>query len=206
MMPFDQSTDACRHAFVGVSDHGGWAVLVTVAGNGRLLDRRRVDLVDEHLPKLPHHHEAQRLPLEEALDLVERVRASADRHATLALAAVADAVSSRIAGIALRACPPLPATVLERLGNYRARNVADWVMYRNALAGAAVARGWTIHWYDRKTVFAAASEALQVETLGAHFLQVRNSVGPPWGMDQKLAMAAAIVAAQAPAGSSRPNP
>jgi hypothetical protein len=79
-------------------------------------------------------------------------------------------------------------------------------MYRNALAGAAVARGWTIHWYDRKTVFAAASEALQVETLGAHFLQVRNSVGPPWGMDQKLAMAAAIVAAQAPAGSSRPNP
>jgi hypothetical protein len=75
-------------AFVGVSDHGGWAVLVTVATDGRLLDRRRVDLVDEHLPKLPHHHEAQRLPLEEALDLVERVRISADRHATLALAAV----------------------------------------------------------------------------------------------------------------------
>jgi hypothetical protein len=71
-------------------------------------------------------------------------------------------------------------------------------MYRTALAGAAEGRGWTIHWYDRKLVFAAASEALQVENLDAHFRQVRKSVGPPWGIDQKLAMAAAIVAAQAP--------
>lgn len=49
-------------AIVGVSDHGGWAVLVTVAGDGRLLDRRRVELVDTGLPKLPYHHDAQRLP------------------------------------------------------------------------------------------------------------------------------------------------
>jgi hypothetical protein len=179
-------------AFVGVSDHGGWAVLVTVAGEGRLLDRRRVDLVDERLPKLPHHHEGQRLPLEEALDLVERVRASADRYATLALDAVADASSARITGIALRECPPLPPTVAERLRNYRARNVADWVMYREALAGAATVRGWAIHWYDRRTVFGAASEALQVADIDTHFRQVRTSVGPPWGMDQKLAMAAAV--------------
>ncbi len=30
---------------VAVSDHGGWAVLVTVAGDGTLLDRRRVEWV-----------------------------------------------------------------------------------------------------------------------------------------------------------------
>lgn len=40
---------------IGVSDHGGWAVLVTVARDGMLLDRRRVELVGEGLPKLPHH-------------------------------------------------------------------------------------------------------------------------------------------------------
>jgi len=34
-------------AIIGVSDHGGWAVLVTVASDGTLLDRRRVELVDE---------------------------------------------------------------------------------------------------------------------------------------------------------------
>ena len=44
---------------IGVSDHGGWAVLVTVARDGTLLDRRRVELVGEGLPKLPHHSEGQ---------------------------------------------------------------------------------------------------------------------------------------------------
>ena len=50
-------------------------MLVTVAGDGTLLDRRRVELVGEGLPKLPHHSEGQRLPLDEAVELVERVRA-----------------------------------------------------------------------------------------------------------------------------------
>ena len=74
---------------IGVSDHGGWAVLVTVTGDGTLLDRRRVELVDEDLPKIPHHSEGQTLPILEAVALVERVRGSAERHAKLALDAVA---------------------------------------------------------------------------------------------------------------------
>jgi hypothetical protein len=41
----------------------------------------------------------------------------------------------------------------------------------------------------------AAREALRVENLDAHFLQVRRTVGGPWNIDHKLAMAAAIVAA-----------
>ena len=55
---------------IGVSDHGGWAVLVTVARDGTLLDRRRVELVGEGLPKIPHHSEGQGLPLDEAVELV----------------------------------------------------------------------------------------------------------------------------------------
>jgi hypothetical protein len=155
---------------IGVSDHGGWAVLVTVARDGTLLDRRRVELVDESLPSLPHHHEGQLLATNAAVDLVERVRASAERRAVVALDAVAMAVP-HILGIALRTCPQLPATIAERINDYRARNVADWVMYRKALAFAAEARGWPIH------------------------LQLRRTVGPPWNNDHKLAMAAAIVTA-----------
>src|SRR5437870_3964443 len=68
-------------AIIGISDHGGWAVLVTVASDGTLLDRRRVELVDADLPKIPHHSEGQALPLREAVALVERVRVSAERHA-----------------------------------------------------------------------------------------------------------------------------
>jgi hypothetical protein len=179
---------------IGVSDHGGWAVLVTVARDGTLLDRRRVELVGEGLPKLPHHSEGQRLPLEEAVELVERVRVSAERHAVHALDAVTTAVP-RVLGVALRKCPQLPPTIAERITDYRAQNNADWVMYRNALAFAAEARGWPVHWYDARGVLGAARQALRVVNLDAHFLQVRRAIGPPWNKDHKLAMAAAIVTA-----------
>ena len=190
-------------AIVGVSDHGGWAVLVTVASDGTLLDRRRVELVEEGLPKIPHHSEGQALPINEAVALVERVRASAERHAKLVLDEVAKAVPRRILGTALRRCPALPPTIAECIKDYRAQNVADWVMYRKALAAAAEARGWTVHWYDAKKVFAAAAEALLVEDLDAYSLQIRKSIGPPWGMDHKLAMAAAIAASHLPRAIER---
>jgi hypothetical protein len=185
-----------RGGVIGVSDHGGWAVLVTVARDGTILDRRRVELVDDALPALPHHHEGQMLPPDEAVALVESVRVSAERYAALALDAVTIAVR-RILGVALRNCPPLPPTIAERLKDYRSRNVADWVMYRKALASAADARGWPVHWYDAKNVLAAASKALGVENLDAHSLHLRRAMGPPWNKDHKLAMAAAIVTVKA---------
>ena len=57
---------------IGISDHGGWAILVTATADGTLLDRRRVELVDADLPKIPHHSEGQFLPRNEAVTLVER--------------------------------------------------------------------------------------------------------------------------------------
>jgi hypothetical protein len=179
-------------AIIGVSDHAGWAVLVTVAEDGIVLDSRRVELVDAHLPSMPQHHEAQKLPLDQALDLVERVRLSAEQHAQRALDAVASTVASPIRGVALRECPPLPPTVAERIQNYRAQNVADWVMYRMALANAAESRGWSVHWYDAKTVIAAVCETLHVEKLDGYFLEAKKSFGPPWTKDHKVATAAAI--------------
>jgi hypothetical protein len=68
-------------------------------------------------------------------------------------------------------------------------------MYRKALAAAAAARGWPVHYYDPKNVLAAASRALYIENFDAYFLDTRSAVGPPWTKDHKLAMAAAIVAA-----------
>lgn len=185
-------------AIVGISDHGGWAVLVTVTGDGTIADRRRIDLVDADLPKLPHHHDAQALPLDQATSLVERVRASADRHAVEGLDAVARAVSIPIRGVALRLLQPLPSTIAERIRDYRSQNVADWVMYREALAGAAQSRGWSVYWYDAKTVLDSASASLGVESLETRFLEARRSLGAPWTRDHKLAMAAAIAAASDP--------
>jgi hypothetical protein len=169
-------------------------VFVTADREGTLLDRRRVDLVDEGLPKIPHHSEGQRLPIDEAVELVERVQASAERHSKLVLDAVGTALSGRVAGIALRQCPALPPTIAERITYYRASNVTDWVMYRQALAAAAEARGWFVYWYDSRKVFGIASQALGVENLDDRFAGIRRAIGPPWSQDHRMAMAAAVAA------------
>jgi hypothetical protein len=179
-------------AYVGVSDHAGWAVFVTVAA-GAVVDRRRVALVAEDLPSMPHHHDAQGLPPEDGVRLVEVVRASAEHHARAALEALA--TEHAIRGIALRACHELPPTIAERIANYRARNVADWVMYRVALAGAARALGWAVTWYDAKRVLAEAPHDL--------LRDAGKALGPPWQIDHKQAMAAALTAASRRTRSSR---
>jgi hypothetical protein len=173
-------------AVIGVSDHAGWAVLVTVAG-GAVIDRRRVELVDADLPCMPHHHDAQGLPDEVAIALVERVTASAEQHARACLDALAREVAATIVTIALRACPELPPTIPERIADYRAMCVADWVMYRRALAGAAKAKRWRVSWYDAKEVMRPAGIEARVRAAG-------KALGPPWRADHKVAMAAAIAA------------
>jgi hypothetical protein len=167
MLHPEETSMAAGGATIGISDHGGWAVLVTVSRDGALLDRRRVELIDDDLPKIPHHSDAQRLPLDEAVALIGRVRSSAEQHAKLCLDDVAMKVPVSIRGIALRECPTLPATVAERMTDYRAQNVADWVMYRTALAAAAEARGWTVSWYNAKKVLYPATQALRIEDLDA---------------------------------------
>lgn len=180
-------------ATVGVSDHGGWAVLVAVSG-GALVDRRRVTLVGEGLPGIPHHTEAQLLPLDEGVALVERVRVSAEKCAGEVLAALAKDVS--IGTIALRVCPELPATIEERITDYWAQNNADWIMYRQALAKAARELGWRIAWFDAKKVLSAPGVDKVVRETG-------KKLGPPWNADHRLAMAAAITAVAAPAVGHR---
>ena len=89
-------------AIVGVSDHCGWAIAMTVGAGNAVLDRRRIELVAADLPSLPYHHDAQMLSTDEGVELVERVTASAKQHARVARA--------DITGIAIRRCPELPAT------------------------------------------------------------------------------------------------
>ena len=180
-------------ATVGVFDHWGWAVLITVAGD-RVVDRRRAELVDPALPAYPHHHEAQALPVDEGVALVERVSRSAEACARAALDALASTVAMTITGLALRANPPLPATIAERLASYRARNVADSVMYRDALTRAAEARGWTVHAYDTRRVVADAARALGRTSVDDTLDRAAAALGRPWTKDHRLAMAAAIAA------------
>ncbi|MBX3187469.1 MAG: hypothetical protein KF819_10665 [Labilithrix sp.] len=191
-------------ATVGVVEHGNSAVLVTLA-RGELLDRRRIDLT-HGLPTHPHHHEgswavgrylgtpgARRISLADAVKLVERVRAAAARGAREGLDALAAAVPAPIAGVAIRVCPELPPTVEERIADNRAQTFADTVMYRQALAAAAEARGWSVRWYDRERVFHDAATGLGRD-LDELLAAMGRSIGPPWRAEHKLAAAAALAA------------
>ncbi len=193
-------------AVVGVAEHGNSAVLMTLTPAGGFLDRRRVDLT-RGLPTHPYHHEgswavgryvdspwARPIALADAVALVEQVRQAAARGAREGLEELAAAVGAPISTIAIRECPKLPATTEERIADTRAANVADSVMYREALATAAEARGWSVHWYDRDSVFRDAADALGVADIDAFLRDMGQPIGPPWQAKQKLAAAAALAA------------
>ncbi|MGE3172227.1 MAG: hypothetical protein AB7O97_06330 [Planctomycetota bacterium] len=193
-------------AAVGTVEHANTAVLVTVAPDGALLDRRRIALT-EGLPTHPHHHEgswavgryldspwARPVTLPEALELVECVRAAAAEGARQGLADLSAAVPVPIARIALRVCPALPPTAEARIADTRAQTVADSVMYREALAAAAAALGWEVTWYDRDRVFDEAQAALGDTALAPFLTAMGRAAGPPWRAEHKLAAAAAIAA------------
>ena len=182
-------------------------MLVTVTPDGQLLDRRRIDLTAPELPTHPHHHEgswavgrylntpgAKVLPLSDAVALVEVVRAAASRGAREGLDALTAAVSMPIASIAIRICPELPATTEERIKDNRAQTYADSVMYRQAIAAAAQARGWTVHWYDRDEAFRDAAAALGTQDIDSVLREIGRTAGPPWQAAHRLAAAAAIAA------------
>ena len=99
-----------------------------------------------------------------------------------------------IASIAIRECPKLPPTTEECIADNRAQTVADSVMYREALATVAEARGWSVHWYDREGVFHDAAAALGHGNVDAFLHAMGRSIGPPWQAKHKLAAAAAIAA------------
>lgn len=197
-------------AAVGVTEQGNAAVLVTVAVGGGIVDRRRIELTDRGLPTHPHHHQgswavgrylntpgARPLTLAEAVALVDRVRGAAARGASEGLARLAAAVPVPIDRLATRACPSLPPTTEERIADNRAQTMADSVMYREALATAGVARGWTVFWYDRERVVREAAAVLGRDDLEEHLRALGRSLGPPWRATHKLAAAAAMASTAA---------
>lgn len=187
---------------VGIAHHLGWAVAVTATTDHRVVDRRRIELVEEGVPGAPIHHEGGAHALHtagpppddrELAALVARARASIARTATAALDALAAEVAARIGSLSVRAWPadfPDDIAVLRRVP-YESR--ADSVMYCQELAERAQERGWAVHLYDARSV-----EGQAVRILGDRADEVlrgpRATLGPPWSKDHRTALAATIVA------------
>jgi hypothetical protein len=187
---------------LGIAHHFGWAVAVTATADHRVVDRRRIELIEPGLPTAPIHHEGgphemhrQGEPLDDdaLAALVAEVRASAVRASSAALDELVAALAEPIVSISLRSWPvdfPEGIAVLRR-APYESR--ADSVMYLQVLSDLARDRGWEVHSYDAEHVEADAAGVLG-ERADEVLLGPRATLGPPWSKDHRTALAATIVA------------
>jgi hypothetical protein len=177
---------------VGIADHFGWAVAVSAVADHRVVDRRRIELVEAGVTAAPIHYESHRLDVAATTALVAEVRASVARATGRALDELAAALPERITSISLRAWPPdFPGDIaVQRRPPYEAR--ADAIMYREVLSELGRARHWEVHFYDAKRVVAQAARVL-AERTAAVLDGPRAALGPPWTKDHRTALAAAIV-------------
>ena len=188
-------------AVLGVADHSGWAVCVTVAvsrGVPVVVDRRRVELIEPGVPSQPYHHETVGMPLPDAERLVVRVRESVMRTTLARLSELRDELQPHytIVAMTLR-IPPMPyvpVTVAEAHKSYPVTCRADGMMYHDALCTAARRLNIALELHDRGEEIVRAADRLGVslEEL-EHFLQTAGeSLGPPWQKEHRLAAAAAM--------------
>jgi hypothetical protein len=178
---------------LGIAHHLGWAVAVTAAADHRVVDRRRIELIEPGMASAPIHHEGKPLDDDALAALVARVRASVVRATSASLDELATALPEAIVSMSLRAWPPdFPEDIaVQRRVPYEAR--ADSVMYRQVLAELARARGWDVHLYDAKDVEARAVSALG-ERADEVLFGPRAMLGPPWAKDHRMALAATVLA------------
>lgn len=178
---------------LGIYDHLGWAVAVTVSADYEVVDRRRIELVEAGVPKMPVHHPGHGLDVEAVRALAARVRASAERMTSAALDDLAAGLPAPIVSMSLRALPAdFPSDVAVQLRPpYEAR--ADAIMYREVLVEAARDRGWAVLFYKAKAVEAEA-QALLARRADDVLRGPRTRIGPPWTKDHRTALAATILA------------
>jgi hypothetical protein len=170
----------------GFKAHSGWAALVVI-GSSRdglvVVDRRRIELVDETWAKQPYHA-AEDLPAAEARRLVQRGIDSAHRIAKREMRAfVKRSAGHEIAGCAVLVGTPMPDWTIEQILAVHIRmHKAEGVLFPAALIAAAKACGLNVMAIPEKEL-----------TLDDAAVTLGKSVGPPWGKDQKSAASAAMI-------------
>jgi hypothetical protein len=187
---------------LGTKAHSGWAALVVIAkrnGEYVVVDRRRIELVEDEWAKQPYHA-AETLKPAAARALVERGVAAAHTIAFQQIRAAIDRERERknqVKSCAVLVGQPMPDwTTDEILAVHFRMHKAEGVLFRDALAQASKDCKLRLVEVSESQLMECAvkslktSESLLMKTIAA----LGKSVGPPWGKDQKEATLAAMIA------------
>ena len=190
-----------RVAF-GLKAHSGWAALIVIGKSGGeyiVIDRRRVELVEEAWARQPYHA-ADELEPQEARALVKRGVESASRIALREMRLLLKRERARgnsVAGCAVLVGNPMPGwSTDEILAVHFRMHQAEGVLFRDALAVAAKKIGLRLVAIPEKELEKTAQNTLgtSLSELTRTIAQLGKSVGPPWTRDQKDAALAAMIA------------
>lgn len=199
---------------VGVADHGGWAILVTVTlarGAPVIIDRRRVRLIDDGVPTQPYHHDTRGMEADAAELLIRRVQGSVADCTERAFDELSAALAPRheVSAVAIRmpTLSHLPASVREAHASYHVMCRADGMLYHAAICTAARARGWPVRTIRRGAELAEAAMVLQTTAAAVDgaIRVVGRALGPPWTADHRFALAAALAATDPGTAASPPH-
>ena len=163
-----------------------------------IVDRVRLELVEENWAKQPYHAAEGTKP-EVARDLVKRGIAAAQRIARRELRAAVKRERARgndIVGCAVLDGAPMPDwTVDQILAVHFRMHQAEGVLFREALIEAAKACELKTLAVPEKTVLQEAEKALRqpAAELTKTIATLGKTAGPPWGKDQKDAALAALI-------------
>ena len=186
----------------GLKAHSGWAALV-VLGTQKddlvVVDRRRIELVEDQWARQPYHA-AEGLKSEVARDLVKRGINAAHKIAVREIRAALKRETDRkneVKACAVLVGSPMPDwSIDEILAVHFRMHKAEGVLFRDALVRAAKECKIKAIEIPEKELLSHAEQVLKTPAnqLSAQISALGKAAGPPWGKDQKEAALAALIA------------
>lgn len=179
---------------IGFRLHTGWAMLVAVDAEPlRVVHRCRIELLPAGMGRFAYHQAAE-LAVTDAEKLIESCRKSADATARTAIrGAIKDLKVT--GGCIPTGSAAAPGDLSVILRSHARIHAAEGALYARAIASACDHLKISVIMVRERDVWIrAASNAGTTEAeLRARIDAVRQTLGPPWTADHKIATAAALV-------------
>ena|SRR2546423_14523498 len=178
----------------GLKAHSGWAALVVLGeerGELAVIDRQRIDLVEEAWAKQPYHA-AEELEPQAAHELVKRGIDAAQRIALRELKAAVKRECDRkndVVGCSVLVGSPMPDwSTAQILAVHFRMHKAEGALFQNALL-------WAAEKCKLNPLAVLEKEQRPVNAV-KKIAELGKAVGAPWAKDQKDAALAALMVLQ----------